>query len=138
MDEETNFPIEEMDSKQQRVEYNNLETQNIMMKIAYSTMNMISGQFQLFEVISMLLAKVGEQPLRERWGVQFDEKMQKVREFGIISSSCQFFLVTLDQTQVLKETVDVTLPSFQRYRHQYCEASIYLEVVFDCFYTLLS
>lgn len=105
------------------------------MAVAYSDRTG-RGHLIMYEIVQMLIARQGHEPLKKAWGKDYDLNIQKLRKLGRIVANLNFFLLKLEDKKVLSE-INVTSKSFIRYRRFFAESSEYMELLYNVFYTLM-
>lgn len=118
-------------------EFSNSTRQDILYRLAKSSEDKLGRGFLIrYEVVNMLLARLGDECLRKRWGDKFEEKMIILKKLGSYVSNINFFLSKVDDEKFEdgKGLIDKRLLMARKI---YVEAVNHLDVLYEAFYTLL-
>lgn len=129
--------LESGDKENIKGEFSKLVRQDIQYRMAMSCKSDSKSFLILYEVIMMLKARLGEEPLKKEWGDKFEEKMNKLKELGKLISYINFFLMSGVPDERFKKEIDVADRKFVLSRRVYADVVGELDLLYETFYILL-
>jgi len=118
-------------------EFSRFTIQNILYRMAKASEDRLGRGFLIeYEVVMKLKARIGDAPLKEVWGKEFEVKLAKLKKLGSYVSWINLFLMNVDDDKFLKEE-SLRSPKFIKARHVYATVVNHLDLMDEAFYILL-
>jgi len=124
---------EEKENKNIEVDFSKATQQHILYKLAQSCKDIYGRSFlKDYEITMMLLARLGQEPLKKVWGIGTYEKIQELKILGGLISKINFYLLGVKEI----ERMDDYNPNLLKAMESYKEVVENLDLLYEAFYIL--